>query len=158
MIPVCIRMPPELLTRLKDLAPKLGFRGYQPLIRSYVTRGMAQDDARFERSPVVTPLLESLRRHGIHGTAIADAVADCEGVDGDLLPLRVIHVAPRPPATLTVTLSDGTVNEINLEDQLWGSYEPLKDPALFAQAGVNDQTGLVQWPNGLDLPLDMLLL
>ena len=92
------------------------------------------------------------------GAAIADAVADCEGVDGDLLPLRVIHVAPRPPATLTVTLSDGTVNEINLEDQLWGSYEPLKDPALFAQAGVNDQTGLVQWPNGLDLPLDMLLL
>ncbi len=30
MIPVCIRMPEDLLDRLKELAPQLGFRGYQP--------------------------------------------------------------------------------------------------------------------------------
>jgi hypothetical protein len=85
-------------------------------------------------------------------------IGDADIQTPGLTPLRVIHVAPRPPATLTVTLSDGTVNKIDLADQLWGSLEPLKDPALFAQAGVNEQSGRGEWPNGLDLPLDMVLL
>ncbi len=51
-----------------------------------------------------------------------------------------------------------SVNEVDLADQLWGSLEPLNDPALFAQADVNGESGLIEWPNGLDLPLDMVLL
>ncbi len=79
------------------------------------------------------------------------------GSDGDESLLEVIHVASRPPATLTVTLSDGTINEVDLADQLYGSLEPLNDPAVFSKVRVNDKTGLVEWPNGLDLPLGMLL-
>jgi hypothetical protein len=54
-------------------------------------------------------------------------------------------------------LSDGTSREVDLMGDLHGQiFEPLADPAFFAQVRVDDELGTAAWPNGADL--DPLLL
>jgi uncharacterized protein DUF2442 len=63
---------------------------------------------------------------------------------------RVVEVEVRPPYGLRLTFDDGLSREIDLSEDLWGPvFEPLKDPAFFAQAFVDH--GTVAWPNGVDL-------
>lgn len=63
---------------------------------------------------------------------------------------RPVAVEVVPPYAIRVTFDDGVVRDTYLEDRLWGPmFEPLKDPAYFAQVRVED--GDVVWPNGLDL-------
>ena len=50
--------------------------------------------------------------------------------------------------------ADGLRGELELEDDLWGEvFEPLRDPALFAQVAL-DEGGAPCWPNGADLAPD----
>lgn len=63
---------------------------------------------------------------------------------------RVIGVQVRPPYGLRVAFDDGVVRNVDLAEELWGPmFEPLTDPAFFAQVAVDH--GTVCWPNGLDL-------
>jgi hypothetical protein len=53
---------------------------------------------------------------------------------------------------LCVTFDDGAVRELSLAGQLDGPvFEPLRDPALFAQVTVDSESGTVTWPTGADL-------
>jgi hypothetical protein len=55
---------------------------------------------------------------------------------------------------------DGTVGEVHLKSFLRSPtidgtlFEPLRDPAVFAQARL--VLGAVQWPNGADLAPDAM--
>lgn len=69
---------------------------------------------------------------------------------------RVKNVETKPDHILSITFEDGTTGEINLSDRLFGPmFEPLKDPAYFAQVSV-DAFGAICWPNGADLAPDAL--
>ncbi len=69
---------------------------------------------------------------------------------------RVVRVSAGPPYALEVTFADGASGKIDLSSRLFGPvFEPLRDPALFAQARV-DEYGAVCWPNGADLAPDAL--
>jgi hypothetical protein len=74
MTTISIRIPEDVIEDLKEVAPKLGFSGYQPLIRAYVGQGLRKDLARLER-PDLAELEESLRRHGVKSGVIS-AVLD----------------------------------------------------------------------------------
>ena len=54
---------------------------------------------------------------------------------------------------LRIEFVDGLVREVDLADKIAAAvgpvFEPLKDPAFFAQVFVDH--GTVAWPNGLDL-------
>lgn len=76
MIPVTLRMPEDVVEDLKRIAPRLGFSGYQPLMRAYIGQGLRQDLARLEVAPDMNELIESLRRHGVGEAIIADAMAE----------------------------------------------------------------------------------
>jgi hypothetical protein len=68
----------------------------------------------------------------------------------------VVYVKPMSDWRLEVRFSDGTQGVICLKDRLFGPmFEPLKDPALFSQATVDD-FGAICWPNGADLAPDAL--
>lgn len=69
---------------------------------------------------------------------------------------KVEHVQVLADWRLEVRFSDGTSGVVSLKDRLFGPmFEPLKDPAFFAQAFV-DEFGAVCWPNGADLAPDAL--
>jgi len=57
---------------------------------------------------------------------------------------------------LEISFNDGVHGVVSLSDRLFGPvFEPLKNPAFFAQARV-DEFGAVTWPNGADLAPDTL--
>ncbi len=69
---------------------------------------------------------------------------------------RVVRVRAGQSYTLEVTFADGASGTVDLSSRLFGPvFEPLRDPALFSQAQV-DEYGAVCWPNGADLAPDAL--
>ena len=47
---------------------------------------------------------------------------------------------------------DGAVRDLTLDGQLKGPvFEPLRDPARFAEVEVDRDSGTVVWPTGADL-------
>jgi hypothetical protein len=75
MTAVTIRMPEDVVEDLKRLAPKLGFSGYQPLIRAYVGQGLRDDLERIENDAVIA-LIASLKRRGVSDDLIAEALSE----------------------------------------------------------------------------------
>ena len=70
---------------------------------------------------------------------------------------RAVAVRVLPPYIIEVTFRDGTQRRIDMEPELWGAvFEPLRDPALFAQAAVDSLFGSVYWPTGADLAPEFL--
>ncbi len=71
---------------------------------------------------------------------------------------RVVEAELIPPYGLRLAFDDGLVRDVDLADDLWGTmFEPLKDPAYFAQVVVDHGTVVCprliykKMPNGLDL-------
>jgi len=75
MTVISLRMPEDVIEELKEMAPALGYSGYQPLIRFYIGQGMRRDASRLANSPAIL-ITESLRRNGISDEVIAEAIAD----------------------------------------------------------------------------------
>lgn len=73
---------------------------------------------------------------------------------------RVKSVTVLPDARLRVAFVDGTAGEVHMKSFLSSPtvdgtiFEPLRDPAIFAQAKV--VMGAVQWPDGADLAPDAM--
>jgi hypothetical protein len=77
MTTISIRIPEDVIDDLKEIAPALGFSGYQPLIRAYIGQGLRKHQAEMEHSELLT-LTESLRKHGVADSVISAAVADAK--------------------------------------------------------------------------------
>jgi hypothetical protein len=75
MTTISIRVPEDVIEDLKDVAPKLGYSGYQPLIRAYIGQGLRKDLARLEK-PEIAALEESLRRHGVDNEVISAVLGE----------------------------------------------------------------------------------
>ena len=75
MIAVTIRMPEDVVDDLKQLAPLLGFSGYQPLIRAYVGQGIREDIEKIDNDKLFS-LIASLKRHGVNEEIIEEALAE----------------------------------------------------------------------------------
>ena len=73
MVAITLRMPGDVVDDLKRVAPRLGFSGYQPLLRAYVGRGLRADLARLEDGPVGA-LVSSLRRSGVDEALLQEAL------------------------------------------------------------------------------------
>lgn len=70
---------------------------------------------------------------------------------------RVKRVEMRTGYRIWVAFDDGVSGEIDLTNELWGDvFEPLKDPAAFAQLALDPDLGTVVWPNGADLAPEFL--
>ena len=75
---ISLRFPEDVIDDLKRIAPLLGFSGYQPLIRAYVSKGLRYDLERLEAADEVERLIESLRKHGVDGAVIEAAVSEAK--------------------------------------------------------------------------------
>lgn len=75
MSSVTLRMPEDVIEDLKRLAPTLGHAGYQPLIRSYIGKGLRVDLARLDEGSMPR-LIASLKRRGVADSVIRQALAE----------------------------------------------------------------------------------
>lgn len=75
MTAITLRMPEDVVEDLKQIAPKLGFSGYQPLIRAYVGQGL-RDDLERLHGDTVSAFISSLKRHGVNDDVIAEALSE----------------------------------------------------------------------------------
>jgi hypothetical protein len=71
----------------------------------------------------------------------------------EILPLvHVTEVEVIGDHELRLTFEDGTVGDVAFGDDEWtGVFEPLRDPARFAEVYVDRQFGTIAWPNELDM-------
>ena len=64
---------------------------------------------------------------------------------------RIASVAIPAPYPLNLRFDDGLSRTIDFEAILEGElFGPLRDPALFAQAGLDPEVHTVVWPTGAD--------
>jgi hypothetical protein len=77
MTVISLRIPEDVIEEMKEIAPSLGFSGYQPLIRAYIGQGLRKDQARLENSQVQV-IAETLRKHGIADRVISAAIAEAQ--------------------------------------------------------------------------------
>ncbi len=91
MTTISLRMPQELVGELKEIAPKLGFSGYQPLIRAYVGQGLQADKERLATNTEYSVLVESLRNQGVSEQVLGTALAEARAV-------YTVNSAPPPLA------------------------------------------------------------
>jgi len=77
MMTISIRIPADVIEDLKEVAPALGYSGYQPLIRAYIGRGLRKDLEKLDRSPGQA-LVESLRKRGMSESMIAEVIAEAK--------------------------------------------------------------------------------
>jgi len=58
---------------------------------------------------------------------------------------------------LRPTFEDGVVGDASFDQRVWrGVFEPLADPAYFAQVRVDPESGTIAWPNGVDMAPETL--
>ena len=72
---------------------------------------------------------------------------------------RVLEVEHLGEYRLRLTFSDGLVRELDFAGVIEGRsgvFEPLGEPAFFAQVTVDTVAGTIAWPNGVDLDPDVL--
>jgi hypothetical protein len=73
MTTITLRVPVDVVETLKELAPKLGYSGYQPLIKAYVGEGLRRDEARLYFGPAQR-LAEALKKKGVDAAIIEEAL------------------------------------------------------------------------------------
>jgi hypothetical protein len=75
MTTISLRVPQDVIDDLKEIAPTLGFSGYQPLMKAYIGQGLRKDLERLNGSQVQA-LTESLRKQGVADEQISAAIAE----------------------------------------------------------------------------------
>lgn len=76
---ISLRLPEHVIDDLKEVAPTLGFSGYQALIRAYITNGLrthlAEREAQRAKDSTVEEFSRLLAAQGISKQAILQAAA-----------------------------------------------------------------------------------
>ena len=76
MAAVTIRMPEDVVDDLKEIAPALGFSGYQPLIRFYVGQGLRADlSRRLKEGEREAAIAQRMKERGLPDAVIAEVMA-----------------------------------------------------------------------------------
>jgi hypothetical protein len=70
---------------------------------------------------------------------------------------RIESVEARPAYRIWIRFADGVEGEINLSELVGhGVFESWKDASEFEKVFVDEESGTVAWPGGIDLAPDAL--
>lgn len=77
---ISLRLPEHVIEDLKEVAPALGFGGYQALIRAYISNGLrkhlAEREAERARESAVEEFSRRLVARGVSEEVVREAVAE----------------------------------------------------------------------------------
>ena len=80
MTMISLRLPEHVIDDLREVAPSLGFSGYQALIRAYISHGLrkhlADREAQRARDSTLAEFSRRLIAHGVPEQAIQEAAAE----------------------------------------------------------------------------------
>jgi phosphopantothenoylcysteine synthetase/decarboxylase len=79
MTTITMRIPVDVVESLKQIAPHKGFRGYQTLLKSYISEGLRRDEAQMSGTQTAR-LIEALRRRGISEQVLDEAARELDVV------------------------------------------------------------------------------
>ncbi|MGD8496195.1 MAG: DUF2442 domain-containing protein [Gemmatimonadales bacterium] len=70
---------------------------------------------------------------------------------------RIVQVEARPDYRVWIRFEDGTEGEVDLSDLVGkGVFERWNDPGEFERVYIDEGTGTLAWPGGLDVAPDRL--
>lgn len=70
---------------------------------------------------------------------------------------EMVAVIARPEHTVRIVFADGEVRDVDVTPLLDSpAFAPLRDPVLFEQVKVDEQTGTITWPGDVDLDPDVI--
>ena len=79
---ISLRLPEHVIEDLKEIAPSLGFGGYQALMRAYISNGLrkhlAEREAQRAQDSTVEELSRRLIAHGVSEAAVKEAVSEMQ--------------------------------------------------------------------------------
>ena len=75
MTSITLRIPVDVVESLKEIAPRKGFSGYQPLLKAYIGEGLRRDEAEYVFGPTAR-LIEALEKRGVPENLIEEAVRE----------------------------------------------------------------------------------
>ena len=75
MTSITLRIPVDVVESLKEIAPRKGFSGYQPLLKAYIGEGLRRDEAEYVFGPTAR-LIEALKKRGVPENLIEEAVRE----------------------------------------------------------------------------------
>ncbi len=76
MTMISMRLPDHVIEDLKQVAPTLGFGGYQALIRAYISNGLRKHLAERAKDNMVEEFSRRLLARGVPEQAIQEAAAE----------------------------------------------------------------------------------
>lgn len=72
MTSITLRIPVDVVDSLKEIAPRKGFSGYQPLLKAYISEGLRRDESEYIFVHTAR-LIEALKKRGIPEDLIIEA-------------------------------------------------------------------------------------
>lgn len=70
---------------------------------------------------------------------------------------KIVAVEARPAYRVWIRFEDGTEGEVDLSDLVGkGVFERWSDPGEFEKVHVDEESGTITWPGGLDVAPDRL--
>jgi hypothetical protein len=70
---------------------------------------------------------------------------------------EMVAVIARPEHTVRIVFADGEVRDVDVTPLLdTPAFSPLRDPVVFEQVKVDEQTGTIGWPGEIDLDPDVI--
>ncbi len=70
---------------------------------------------------------------------------------------EMVAVIARPEHTVRIVFADGEVRDVDITPLLnTPAFSSLRDPALFEQVKVDEDTGTIVWPGDVDLDPDVV--
>lgn len=75
MTSITLRIPVDVVDSMKEIAPHKGFSGYQTLLKSYISEGLRNDEARYTVGTTAR-LIEALKKRGVSEDVLAEAARE----------------------------------------------------------------------------------
>ena len=79
MTSITLRIPVDVVDSMKQIAPLKGVSGYQTLLKSYISEGLRQDEAKFAHGQTAR-LIEALKKRGVSDEVLNAAAGDTSAV------------------------------------------------------------------------------
>ena len=79
MTSITLRIPVDVVDSMKQIAPLKGVSGYQTLLKSYISEGLRQDEAKVAHGQAAR-LIEALKKRGVPDAVLDAAARDTSAV------------------------------------------------------------------------------